>query len=60
MAIPGLFHWVRVNLIDTESRHIPRERVAHDKASVDAQLLAESSALILEELSEGLDQFQLR
>lgn len=38
---------------------IPREGVAHHEVSVDAQLLAKLANLILEQLPQGLDEFQL-
>jgi hypothetical protein len=38
---------------------MPRERVAHHKVFVDAQLFPEFSNLILEHLPQRLDQFQL-
>lgn len=60
IAIPGLFvQGIRVNLLEGKSRHIPRERVAHHKVSVDTQLFPEFSNLVLEHLPQRLDQFQL-
>lgn len=38
---------------------IPREWVAHHEVSVDAQLLAKLANLILEQLPQGFDEFQL-
>lgn len=38
---------------------VPREWVAHHEVSVDAQLLAKLANLILEQLPQGLDEFQL-
>lgn len=39
--------------------HIPRERMTHQKVSVDAQLFSKFSNLVLEHLPEGFNQFQL-
>jgi hypothetical protein len=48
IAIPGLFvRDIRVNLLEGRSRHVPRERMAHHKVSVDAHLFPEFSNLVL-------------